>query len=79
MWGWPNANQSDQGAGPSGSAVGNHSAVPVVTSAGNSTHPQSGNPSGSGQELTEMLTMLDQSGTTSFEDLNINMFSTPFE
>lgn len=80
MWGgWQNANQSDQGPGPSGGSVGNHSAVPVVTSAGNSAHPQGGNPNGSGQELTEMLTMLDQSGTTTFEDLNINMFSTPFE
>lgn len=76
MWGWQ--NNTDQGPGPSGGAVGNNSAVPVVTSAGNSAHPQ-GNPAGSGQELTEMLTMLDQSGTTTFEDLNINMFSTPFE
>lgn len=79
MWGWQNTNQSDQGPGPSGGSVSNHSAVPVVTSAGNANHPQSGNPTGSGQELTEMLTMLDQSGAPSFEDLNINMFNTPFE
>lgn len=69
MWGWQNSNQSaDPGPGSSGS--GNHTAVPV--SAGNlQGQPQ-------GQELTEMLTMLDH-GPATFEDLNINMFSTPFE
>lgn len=69
MWGWQNSNQSaDPGPGSSGS--GNHTAVPV--SAGNmQQQPQ-------GQELTEMLTMLDH-GPATFEDLNINMFSTPFE
>ncbi|XP_037031345.1 aryl hydrocarbon receptor nuclear translocator homolog isoform X1 [Bradysia coprophila] len=67
MWGWQNPNQSsDPGPGSSG----NHTAVPV--SAGNlQGQPQ-------GQELTEMLTMLDH-GPATFEDLNINMFSTPFE
>lgn len=30
-------------------------------------------------ELSDMLQMLDQSGTTSFEDLNINMFNANFE
>lgn len=67
MWGWQNTNQAaDPGPGSSGS--GSHTAVPVVP----------GNPQ-SGQELSDMLQMLDQSGTTSFEDLNINMFNTPFE
>lgn len=68
MWGWQNTGQPDQGP-----IHTNHPSA-VVTSAGQSVHPQQG-----GQELTEMLTMLDQSGTTTFEDLNINMFSTPFE
>lgn len=79
MWGWQNANQADQGPVSSDGTLGNHPAVAVVTSAGNSVHPQGGNGNNSGQELTEMLTMLDQSGTTTFEDLNINMFTTPFE
>lgn len=74
MWGWQNTNQPDQGNVSNESSLGNHS---VVSSAGPSVHQQSGN--GNGQELTEMLTMLDQSGTTTFEDLNINMFTTPFE
>ena len=77
MWGWQNTNQTaDPGPGSSGSAGGGHTAVPVVTSAQgvqqNSVGPQ-------GQELSDMLQMLDQSGTTTFEDLNINMFNTPFE
>lgn len=79
MWGWQNANQSDQGPVSSDGSLVNHPTVAVVTSAGGSSHAQGGNGNASGQELTEMLTMLDQSGTTSFEDLNINMFSTPFE
>ncbi|KAM8703627.1 hypothetical protein ACLKA7_008279 [Drosophila subpalustris] len=32
-----------------------------------------------GQEFSDMLQMLDHSATTTFEDLNINMFTTPFE
>ncbi|XP_031622844.1 aryl hydrocarbon receptor nuclear translocator homolog [Contarinia nasturtii] len=64
MWGWQ-TNQTEQGP------------VPVVTSAGPSHATNAGN--GNSGELTEMLTMLDQSGGTSFEDLNINMFTTPFE
>lgn len=68
MWGWQNPNQSSDPGGPGSS--GNHTAVPV--SGGNlQGQPQ-------GQELTEMLTMLDH-GPATFEDLNINMFSTPFE
>ncbi|XP_040162175.1 aryl hydrocarbon receptor nuclear translocator homolog isoform X2 [Anopheles arabiensis] len=42
-------------------------------------HPVVGQHPGQGHELTDMLQMLDQSGTTSFEDLNIHMFNTPFE
>lgn len=63
MWGWQ-TNQAEQ------------QPVPVVTTAGGAP-PNAGN--GNSGELTEMLTMLDQSGGTSFEDLNINMFATPFE
>lgn len=70
MWGWQ--NQPEQVAGD-GTMV-SHPPVPVVTSASNTV---AGN--GNTGELTEMLTMLDQGGTTSFEDLNINMFTTPFE
>lgn len=64
MWGWQ-TNQAEQGP------------VPVVTTAGPAHPTNAGN--GNSGELTEMLTMLDQSGGTSFEDLNINMFTTPFE
>uniref|UniRef100_A0A1B0AAB5 Aryl hydrocarbon receptor nuclear translocator homolog n=1 Tax=Glossina pallidipes TaxID=7398 RepID=A0A1B0AAB5_GLOPL len=32
-----------------------------------------------GQEFSDMLQMLDQSGSGTFEDLNINMFNTQFE
>lgn len=81
MWHWQNANPSDQVAVSSDGQLGNHAPVAVVTSAGPShphPHPQQGG-QGNGQELTEMLTMLDQSGPATFEDLNINMFSTPFE
>lgn len=71
MWGWQNTNQSaDPGPGSS-----NHTAVPV--SAGNLQQQQQ-QQQPQGQELTEMLTMLDH-GPATFEDLNINMFSTPFE
>ncbi|XP_055598663.1 aryl hydrocarbon receptor nuclear translocator homolog isoform X2 [Uranotaenia lowii] len=41
-------------------------------------HPGQHHP-GQGHELSEMLQMLDQSNATSFEDLNIHMFNTPFE
>lgn len=65
MWGWPTNQSADPGSGSSGS--GAHTVVPV--SVGNmQQQPQ-------GQELTEMLTMLDHSPAT-FEDLNINMFNT---
>lgn len=72
MWGWQNANQSNEhpGAGPNTS--GPHTTVPVSQGQQQQGQPQ-------GQELSEMLQMLDQSGTTTFEDLNINMFNTPFE
>lgn len=63
-WGWQ-SNQTEQGP------------VPVATAAGPAHPAAPGN--GNTGELTEMLTMLDQSGGTSFEDLNINMFTTPFE
>lgn len=75
MWAWQGANQtSDSGAGTAGPAG----------------HPGTGTNPGPGpnpgqqqqqqqqpQELSEMLQMLDQGGTTSFEDLN--MFTTTFE
>jgi hypothetical protein len=57
---------SDGGAGPS-SAPHNPSVPP-------GQHPQQG------QELSDMLQMLgDQTGPTTFEDLNIHMFSGQFE
>lgn len=40
-------------------------------------HP--GQHPGQDHQLSDMLQMLDQSGATSFEDLNIHMFNTPFE
>lgn len=42
-------------------------------------HPGQHHHPGQGHELSDMLQMLDQSGATSFEDLNIHMFNTPFE
>lgn len=69
MWGWQNTNQPSDPV-PGSSGTGNHTAVPVSSN-------MQGQPQG--QELTEMLTMLDQGGPATFEDLNINMFSTPFE
>lgn len=51
-----------------GSAPHNNPSVPT------GQHPQQG------QEISDMLQMLgDQSGTATFEDLNIHMFSGPFE
>lgn len=41
------------------------------------THHIQGQPQG--QELSDMLQMLDQSGTSTFEELNINMFHSSFE
>lgn len=77
MWHWQNANQSDQVAVSSDGQLGNHTSGAVVTSAG-AAHPQQG-VQGNGQELNEMLTMLDaQAGPATFEDLNINMY-TQFE
>lgn len=71
MWGWQ--NQTDQGTVANDGSLVSHPPVPVVTSAPNT------NATNNSGELTEMLTMLDQSGPASFEDLNINMFSTQFE
>lgn len=71
IWGWPNSGQPVDG-GPVSSGAGGHTAMPVVTSGNPQGQPQ-------GQELSDMLQMLDQSGTTTFEDLNIHMFNTPFE
>jgi aryl hydrocarbon receptor nuclear translocator len=75
MWGWQNAPQSDAGPGSSSSS-GHNSTVTVAPG----QHPgQPGHHPQQGQELSDMLQMLDQSGTTTFEDLNIHMFNTPFE
>lgn len=76
MWGWQNPNQpSDHGAGTSTST--SHAGVVPGGPTAQQHHP--GQPQ-QGQELSDMLQMLDQtSGTTSFEDLNIHMFNTPFE
>lgn len=58
----------------------------AIATAGGQHHHQVHHPGhhpgqhpGQGPELSDMLQMLDQSGTTSFEDLNIHMFNTPFE
>lgn len=78
MWGWQNPNQpSDHGAGTSSSTSGHPGVVVPGGPTAQQHHP--GQPQ-QGQELSDMLQMLDQtSGTTSFEDLNIHMFNTPFE
>ncbi|XP_055688301.1 aryl hydrocarbon receptor nuclear translocator homolog isoform X2 [Lutzomyia longipalpis] len=71
LWGWQAPGQQPEPAGPSSTAATAHT-VSIVTPNNPQGQPQ-------GQELSDMLQMLDQSGTTSFEDLNINMFTTPFE
>ncbi|XP_063698406.1 aryl hydrocarbon receptor nuclear translocator homolog isoform X2 [Culicoides brevitarsis] len=78
MWGWQNPNQAgDHGAGTSSST--SHPGVVVPGGPTGPQHHPGGQPQ-QGQELSDMLQMLDQtSGTTSFEDLNIHMFNTPFE
>jgi aryl hydrocarbon receptor nuclear translocator len=78
MWGWQNAPQSDAGPGSSSSS-GHNSAVPVTGPVQHQHPGQPGQHPQQGQELSDMLQMLDQSGTTTFEDLNIHMFNTPFE
>lgn len=67
MWQWQNSSQaSDSGPGSSSSSAG---PPPGPSGPGGPTQPQ---------ELTDMLQMLqDQSGTASFEELN--MFNTSFE
>ncbi|XP_037910547.1 aryl hydrocarbon receptor nuclear translocator homolog isoform X3 [Hermetia illucens] len=73
IWGWQNATQTaDPGPG-SGSSGGGHPAVVVQ----GQPHVQA--PPQQGQELSDMLQMLDQSGAPSFEDININMFNATFE
>lgn len=68
MWAWQNAGQGqDSGAGSSNSAPG---------AGGGGGGPGPGGAAG-GQELSDMLQMLDQGGASSFEDLN--MFNTSFE
>lgn len=72
VWGWP---QQQGDGGPNGPQA-TSGAVPVVPG----PPPPPGAQQGPhGQELSDMLQMLDQTGTNSFEDLNIHMFSTPFE
>lgn len=81
MWAWQggptasggptgSSNEAGQGSAPGGS--------------GSATHPPQGGPGPNGQqppgqqhELSDMLQMLDQGGSTTFEDLN--MFNTTFE
>ncbi|XP_046399631.1 aryl hydrocarbon receptor nuclear translocator homolog isoform X2 [Ischnura elegans] len=80
MWQWQGSagQSSDVGPGSSGGAAGGH-AAPGAPGAGGA-HPSAGGPGGppgQQQELTDMLQMLDQGGTTTFEDLN--MFNTTFE
>lgn len=76
MWTWQNPNQpGDPGQSTSGPPPTGHPHPAAVGNAGG--HGQGGH--GQPQELSDMLQMLDQSGGTSFEDLNIHMFNTPFE
>ncbi|XP_037955350.1 aryl hydrocarbon receptor nuclear translocator homolog [Teleopsis dalmanni] len=69
MWDWQNAAQTPQ------AGLGNASGHP------SHGHPHTTHVHGQpqGQEFSEMLQMLDQSGPATFEDLNINMFNAPFE
>lgn len=75
MWQWQGSAQtSESGPGSSGSGhAGSSGGQPGTQGAGGGT---TGAP-GQQQELTDMLQILDSSGTTSFEDLN--MFNTNFE
>lgn len=71
MWTWQSQNQgSESGPGSSGSA--GHGGAP-----GGQVQPGQPGPQPQGQELSDMLQMLDQGGSTTFEDLN--MFNTTFE
>ncbi|KAI8046251.1 aryl hydrocarbon receptor nuclear translocator homolog [Drosophila gunungcola] len=69
MWDW------QQGGG--------HPHPPHPSAHPHHPHAHPGGPAGAGQpqgqEFSDMLQMLDHSAPTTFEDLNINMFSTPFE
>jgi len=69
MWDWQQA--------------GGHPHPPHPTAHPHHPHAHPGGPAGAGQpqgqEFSDMLQMLDHSAPTTFEDLNINMFSTPFE
>lgn len=81
MWGWQNPNQpGDPGQSTSGPPTAVHPHPAVVANAGGHGQPGGGHgQQPQGQELSDMLQMLDQGGGTSFEDLNIHMFNTPFE
>ncbi|XP_054747469.1 aryl hydrocarbon receptor nuclear translocator homolog [Anastrepha obliqua] len=73
MWGdWQNPAQAHHPHAPHAAPHANHGPHAV-----HGAHVQAGQPQG--QEFSDMLQMLDQSGTTTFEDLNINMFNTQFE
>lgn len=67
IWGWP--QQGDPGANGPQATTG---AVPVVPG----PPPPGAQQGPHGQELSEMLQMLDQTGNNTFEDLNIHMYST---
>jgi len=56
----------------SGSANGGNVGVPTTSTGGQQQHPPQGS-----ELVTDMLQMLDHSGATGFEDLN--MFSSNFE
>ncbi|GLV43244.1 tango [Carabus blaptoides fortunei] len=74
MWAWQSSNQgSDSGPGSSGS--GGHPVAQGAVPGGPNAGPPGQQPQG--QELSDMLQMLDQGGSTTFEDLN--MFNTTFE
>ena len=74
LWHWqspvvPPADPSPNNVGPPGAGGGGGVGVPTTSSA---THPPQGS-----ELVTDMLQMLDHSGTSGFEDLN--MFSSNFE
>uniref|UniRef100_A0A1I8NI81 Aryl hydrocarbon receptor nuclear translocator homolog n=1 Tax=Musca domestica TaxID=7370 RepID=A0A1I8NI81_MUSDO len=74
MWDWQTAQHAPHpGAHPHHAATHPHATHPVHAHVPGQQPPQQG------QEFSDMLQMLDQSGTGTFEDLNINMFNTQFE
>ena len=75
MWQYPSLGNESASAGPSTSA-GHHGPTASHHTAAAAAAAAAGNPNNQ-PELTDMLQILDQSGGTNFDDLN--MFNTNFE